>query len=76
MKLVLGFPKGLRVIWLGGQHVRVLGEDLAARLVLQADVAIAMAGANADDGGIREALSAIPGASVILAEGDLRRRFG
>lgn len=76
MKLVLGFPGGLRLIWLGGRHVRVLGEDVAARLILQAEVAIALAGASTDDGAIRDALCAIPGASVILGEGDLRRRFG
>jgi len=76
MKLVLGFSGGLRVIWLGGHNVRVLGEDVAARLVLQADVAVALAGASAGDEAIREALCAMPGASVILGEGDLRKRFG
>ena len=55
MKLVLGFSGGLRVIWLGRHNVRVLGEDVAARLVLRADVAVALAGASAGDEAIREA---------------------
>ena len=76
MKLVLGFSGGLRLIWLGGRNVRILGEDEVARLILQADVVVALDGAGNGDDAMRRALCALPGASVIFGEGHLRRRFG